>query len=69
MNRYKTPSTEEIVWSGRYLYAAQYKIQEIVRLLSDLDAQHNLILDELQRRLLGSKGRGGCYREAEDSAP
>jgi hypothetical protein len=54
---YKTPSTEEIVWSGRYSYAAQYKIQEIVRLLSDLDAQHNLALEELQRRPLGSKGR------------
>jgi hypothetical protein len=55
MNRYKSPSTEEIVWWGRCSNAAQYKIQEIVRILSDLDAQHNLELDELQRRLFDGK--------------
>jgi hypothetical protein len=55
MNRYNSPSTEEIVWSGRYSYAAQYKIQEVVRILSNLDAQYNLALEELQRRALGDK--------------
>ena len=57
MNRYKSPSTEEIVWSGRCSNAAQYKIQEIIRILSDLDAQHNLELDELQGHALDGKAQ------------
>ena len=57
MNRYKSPSTEEIVWWGRCSNAAQYKIQEIIRILSDLDAQHNLELDELQGHALDDKAQ------------
>jgi len=60
MTRYKNPSTEEFLWWGRSANAKQYKIQEIVRILSDLDAQHNLALTELQR--------GPLSDEAQDDA-
>jgi hypothetical protein len=51
MNNDNVPSTDEMVWSGRYSYAAQFKIQETIRILSHLDAQHNLELDGIQRHL------------------
>jgi hypothetical protein len=63
MNRYKSPSTEEIVWWGRCSNAAQYKIQEIIRILSNLDAQHNLELDELQRHALDGKAQEGAVEK------
>jgi len=57
MNRYRAPSTEEAVWSGRCSNAAQYKIQEIVRILSDLDAEYNLALEEIERCSLDGKAQ------------
>ena len=57
MNHDNAPTLQEIDWWGRWSYAAQYKIQEIVRILSDLDAEHNLALEELERRSLGGKAQ------------
>jgi hypothetical protein len=57
MTRHKNPSTEEVLWWGRCANAKQYKIQEVIRILSELDAQHNLALAELQRGPLSGKAQ------------
>jgi hypothetical protein len=57
MTLYKNPSTEEVVWRGRCANAKQNKIQETIRILSDLDAQHNLALTALQRSPLSGKAQ------------
>ena len=66
-NSYRAPSLEEIVWWGRSAHVTQCKTQEIIRILSDLDAQHNLRLEELQRRPLDEATRYKLMKNLRDA--